>query len=371
MSQTVTVNKSAKSRSDLDDIRRRINSIQSKLDAISNRNSSANNSNSYNSKDKICTKKEFGEIDAALYITTIQPDVSVVRKTTDASSKIFEGTITREETIISKIDELGREVFRKKKLRPMTLNMAMSAGRHIQQITERVELGELQDCFEVNGKYFTKVYDDGTEITGDELKQVLSDISNVSAAQIRNNSQFVQAANINMRDPVPIELSITQSLGDHGDLKLSAGYTEISGTVTNLKATNGITAGNANLIQTTKQMGFTSRKVNSLMVDDSKHERTFDQWNEEYKGHAINLGASFTKRLNYSTTMNLSLSTRLAVESSHTEVIDVGDIVDFKVAAGLQKQTKKSTFRGEISYEAAKNGTMNDQIINVAIQGNF
>ena len=283
MSQTVTVNKSAKSRSDLDDIRRRVNSIQSRLDAISNRNSSANNSKSYNSKDKICTKKQFGEVDAAIYVSPIQPDVSVVRQTTDASSRIFEGTITREETVISKIDELGREVFRKKKLRPMTLNMAMRAGRNIQQITERVELGELQDCFEVNGKYFTKVYDDGTEITGDELTQLLSDINNVNANQIRSNSQFVQAANINMRDPVPIELSLNQSLGDFGDLKLSAGYTEISGTVTNIKATNGLTPGNANLIQTTKQMGFVTKKVNSLMVEDSRHERTFDQWEEEYK----------------------------------------------------------------------------------------
>lgn len=371
MSETVTVNKSAKSRSDLDRISQRLANLQSRLDAISNRNSSANNGKSYNSKDKICTKKQYGEIDASVYITARQPDISIVQETTDASSRIFEGTMTREEETISKIDELGREVFRRKKLRPMTLNMAMRAGRNIQQIKERVELGELQDCFEVNGKYFTKVYEDGTEITGDELKEVLSDINNVSASQIRNNSQFVQAANINMRDPVPIELSLNQNLGDFGDLKLSAGYTEITGTVTNLKATNGLTPGNANLIQTTKQMGFVTKKVNSLMVDDSRHERTFDQWEEEYKGHAINFGASFTKRLNYSTQMNISLSTRIAVESSHTDIIDAGDIVDYKISAGIQKQTKKSTFRGDLSFEAAKNGTMNDQVIRAAINSNF
>ena len=107
------------------------------------------------------------------------------------------------------------------------------------------------------------------------------------------------------------------------------------------------------------------------MVEDSRHERTFDQWEEEYKGHAINFGASFTKRLNYSTTMNINLSTRLAVESSHTGVIDAGDIVDYKVSAGIQKRTKKSTYRGDISFEASKSGDMNDQVMNLVINSNF
>lgn len=371
MSETVTIQKSTKSRADLDSISQRLANLQSRLDSISNRNSSANNGKSYNSKDKICTKKEHGEIDGAVYITARQPDISIVQETTDASSRIFEGTITREETTISKIDALGREVFRKKKLRPLTLNMAMRAGRNIQQIKERVELGELQDCFEVNGKYFSKVYEDGTEVTGDELKEILADLGNVNAAQIRNNSQFVQSANINMRDPVPIELSLNQSLGDFGDLKLSAGYTEITGNVTNLKATNGITPGNASLIQTTKQMGFVTKKVNSLMVEDSKHERTFDQWEEEYKGHAVKLGVGFTKQLNYTTSMDVSLSTRIAVESSHTDIIDAGDIVDVQAALGISKISKKYTFRGEVSYEAAKAGDFNKEVVNAAIKASF